>query len=290
MEFLFGDLCSERKFSHDSSMRDFQEQNNIQARKRARYDGEFSSQSTRQASMADGGQTAVPCTKSSPISLETDSCRSRWIPAHIAQSHGGAGPRSSLPQTTQDENASKQTNSGSSLQIPKLPPATEASKRSNISHAWKFLRTHPETAASVYHIESLPSSFPTTQERATVQSTLSQKGLLQPQSTPASPCTTDPALELPSQDHEDEDEDETPSFESQHSSGTAESQPPPSSAPSLPQCANASTCPPRLDRSDSSRRLRREAYRAARADSYEAWSSVGLLSTGNNHTEEEIEL
>jgi DNA cross-link repair 1C protein len=35
---------------------------------------------------------------------------------------------------------------------------------------------------------------------------------------------------------------------------------------------------------------RRRAYRAARAGTFEAWSAVSLLSAGNNHTEEEIEL
>ncbi|KAL2007826.1 hypothetical protein VTN00DRAFT_7808 [Thermoascus crustaceus] len=37
-------------------------------------------------------------------------------------------------------------------------------------------------------------------------------------------------------------------------------------------------------------RTRKAAYRAARTGSYDAWSDVALLSAGNNHTEEEIEL
>jgi hypothetical protein len=47
--------------------------------------------------------------------------------------------------------------------------------------------------------------------------------------------------------------------------------------------------PPSLVRIESSLR-RRAAYLAAREDSYEAWASVSLVSAGNNHTEEEIEL
>jgi hypothetical protein len=46
---------------------------------------------------------------------------------------------------------------------------------------------------------------------------------------------------------------------------------------------------PPLVRKESSLR-RRAAYLAAREDSYEAWASVSLVSAGNNHTEEEIEL
>ncbi|PWY82874.1 hypothetical protein BO70DRAFT_379437 [Aspergillus heteromorphus CBS 117.55] len=40
----------------------------------------------------------------------------------------------------------------------------------------------------------------------------------------------------------------------------------------------------------TSTQLRRDAYLAARADSFEAWATVSLISTGNNHTEEEMEL
>jgi hypothetical protein len=41
---------------------------------------------------------------------------------------------------------------------------------------------------------------------------------------------------------------------------------------------------------NSSSRIRRAAYIAAKADSYEAWATMGLVSAGDNHTEEEIEL
>ncbi|KAL5361032.1 beta-lactamase-like protein [Aspergillus floccosus] len=44
-----------------------------------------------------------------------------------------------------------------------------------------------------------------------------------------------------------------------------------------------------LQRSTSAR-TRRAAYLAARADSYEAWAAMSLVSAGNNHAEEEIEL
>ncbi|KAL2868836.1 putative DNA repair protein [Aspergillus lucknowensis] len=47
---------------------------------------------------------------------------------------------------------------------------------------------------------------------------------------------------------------------------------------------------PRLLRRKSSVRDRRAAYLAAREDSYDAWASVSIVSAGNNHTEEEVEL
>ncbi|KAI9040421.1 putative DNA repair protein [Aspergillus affinis] len=46
---------------------------------------------------------------------------------------------------------------------------------------------------------------------------------------------------------------------------------------------------PSLNRSSSSRNWK-AAYLAARADSFDAWASMSLVSAGNNHTEEEIEL
>ncbi|KAL4973486.1 hypothetical protein BDW66DRAFT_101778 [Aspergillus desertorum] len=45
-----------------------------------------------------------------------------------------------------------------------------------------------------------------------------------------------------------------------------------------------------LARRESSIRNRRAAYEAAREDSYDAWAGMSLVSAGNNHTEEEIEL
>lgn len=46
---------------------------------------------------------------------------------------------------------------------------------------------------------------------------------------------------------------------------------------------------PSLSQSGSSLN-RKAAYLAARADSFDAWASMSLVSAGNNHTEEEIEL
>lgn len=47
---------------------------------------------------------------------------------------------------------------------------------------------------------------------------------------------------------------------------------------------------PSLKQSASSRSRRKAAYLAARADDYDAWASVSLVSAGNNHTEKETEL
>ncbi|KAL4763393.1 putative DNA repair protein [Aspergillus foveolatus] len=47
---------------------------------------------------------------------------------------------------------------------------------------------------------------------------------------------------------------------------------------------------PFLVKRKSSIRNRQAAYQAAREDNYDAWAGVSLVSAGNNHTEEEIEL
>lgn len=282
MEYLFGDLCSDSLFSHDAYMRAFQEDNGLRSRKKARYDMEFSPQSTQQSGAIDGRQNAASFTDSSPSNFDNH-------PSNIEKSGDPAGRRPSEEKisaasslgTTQDEN-NKPTQSTNSLQIPELTPTTETRKRSNICQAWHYLTTRPETTASTFHVGSLPSSFHT--EETSMKNNHSQQHLhvSSQQNGPNNPTqttthsATDSSLE--SQEH-----DETLSSEYQDSS-IDEAQFP-SSAPSLSRNSRR----PHLVRSSWSR-LRREAYLAAKADSYDAWSSVSLLSAGNNHTEEEIEL
>ncbi|KAL4822017.1 hypothetical protein BDW67DRAFT_6367 [Aspergillus spinulosporus] len=47
---------------------------------------------------------------------------------------------------------------------------------------------------------------------------------------------------------------------------------------------------PFLVKRESSIQNRRAAYQAAKLDNYDAWAEISLVSAGNNHTEEEIEL
>ncbi|KAL5339089.1 hypothetical protein BJX70DRAFT_364961 [Aspergillus crustosus] len=60
---------------------------------------------------------------------------------------------------------------------------------------------------------------------------------------------------------------------------------------SAPNANPATQSYPRtLLRSESSIRNRRAAYLAAREDSYDAWTAMGIVSAGDNHTEEEVDL
>lgn len=136
------------------------------------------------------------------------------------------------------------------LPIPDPSQRTEESKRTRIHQARQFLKSHPES--ETFGIGSLPWS-------SISNSTQSQ--------------SSDPVAA--SQESKGGD---TPSFESRDSG-------PPN--PDGGIAARITAAP--LSRSNSSR-IRREAYLAAKADSYDAWSSVSLLSAGNNHTEEETEL
>lgn len=297
VETLFGDLCSDSRFTHDAYMRDIQDANDIRPKKRVRHDGEFSPQSTQQSSFVDEGRAAASLTDSCPTVQEPHA------PAGLKVS---SQERLSLQTTPELLRADNRNKSSSPLQIPKLTPTTEHTKLSNIRQAWRYLRTDPPSA---FQVGSLPSSFPT--EEASIKPANQQQRLSPPHqnltnttiSQTTQSTTTGPSPVLASHQYDGEKETQggntqTPSLESQsqrtedhHPITTANNEPQPpdplSSAPSLPQNPYH---PPPLVRSGSSSRLRREAYLAAKADSYDAWSSVGLLSTGNNHTEEEIEL
>lgn len=301
VETLFGDLCSDSRFTHDAYMRDIQDANDIRPKKRVRHDGEFSPQSTQQSSLVDEDRAATSL---------TDSCPSIQEP-HAPTGLTVSSQKSQLQSTPELLHTDDHNKTSSPLQIPKLTPTTEHTKRSNIRQAWRYLRTDAEGTESAFQVGSLPSSFPT-EEETSMKTETQQQRLPPPHqnltnttiSQTTQSTTTDPSPAPASHQNDGEketqgDNTKTPSLQSQsqrtedhHPINTANNEPQPPgplspSAPSLPQNAHH---PPPLVRSGSSSRLRREAYLAAKADNYDAWSSVGLLSTGNNHTEEEIEL
>lgn len=224
-------------------------------RKRARYDEDSFAQSTQQSSgLIDDGAVAA----------FTDRTRSP-DPQAIGQSHIPAPIPVSSPETIQNEPTTHQPN----LRIPAMTRDAEKAKRRKINQAQHFLKTHPESS-SAFQIGSLPSSWstePVTDESQHREPSPSNSEPNQPTSQLTNP------LSIASSAFSSQDLTELPLYDDTDPDAT------PSSAPNHP----------RLKRSDSSR-IRREAYLAARADNYEAWSSVALLSAGNNHTEEEEEL
>ncbi|KAF7589833.1 DNA crosslink repair [Aspergillus hancockii] len=206
------------------------------------------------------------------------------------------------------------------ITIPESTQNTEQAKRNMIREAWHFLN-NAYFGQDTFHLGSLPSSWPTDEEDGFIPS--KQQRNITPRKE-----TTRPALEQPDElnmnvDVTDRHIDEPdPNLDSQHSHNlsisssafTSQEQPLELSSDlgfdgtlddyvevhEHPEAAPISTdaqtlnsrirCPHQASVENSSSRLRRAAYIAARTDSYEAWASLGLVSAGDNHTEEEIEL
>ncbi|PYH78262.1 hypothetical protein BO82DRAFT_386029 [Aspergillus uvarum CBS 121591] len=135
------------------------------------------------------------------------------------------------------------------------------------------------------------------------QQTRDNHTLPAPGNTTPSPTTThsqtnpDPT----SSPEEEEEEDETliddlltspsPSPSPSPSSASSTSNRPHRSDNQPPTKRHRSHRPSTTNRRTQTRTQREDAYRAAQADSYEAWATaVALMSTGNNHSEVEMEL
>lgn len=299
MESLFGDLCSGDQFSHDAYMREIIEDNQLRPRKRARYDEELSQESTQKSSIVmDGGiatftenMTQSPNGKA-PI-VKSDTRADTTHTSTIEQSHisptvpppsSSSGDRIRIPSSLETISPELPNQQTSPLKIPNLPPEAEKAKRRSIHKAREFLKSHED--ASAFHIGSLPSSWPTETE-----SHSSQHPMLVPNPIPNSDESqlTNP-LSIPDSAFSSQDLIETTSCEGDFIPTSNNNTTNTNHSPHSPELSLPPHPQPNPHPRSSSSRLRREAYLAARADSYEAWSSVALLSAGNNHTEEEIEL
>lgn len=301
MESLFGDLCSGDQFSHDAYMREIIEDDQLRPRKRARYE-ELSQESTQKSSVVMDGGTATfteGMTQSpngkAPI-VKSDTRADTTHTSTIEQSHisptvpppsSSSGDKIRIPSSLETINTELPNQQTDPLKIPNLPPEAEKAKRRSIHKAREFLKSHED--ASAFHIGSLPSSWPTETE-----SHSSQHPMLvpNPNPNPSESQLTNP-LSIPDSDFSSQDLIETPSYEDDSiptSSNANNNTTNTNHSPHSPELSLPSHPQPNPHPRSNSSRLRREAYLAARADSYEAWSSVALLSAGNNHTEEEIEL
>lgn len=324
MESLFGDLCSGDQYSHDARMREIIEDDQLRPRKRARYDEELSQESTQQSSaLIDDGAVATfsdnmtlsPDGKAPTVNSATradvthtsvieESCIPPTIPLSSSSS---SGDRIRVPSSLETINTETSYQPTHSLKIPKLPPEAEKAKRRSIHEAWKFLKSHED--ASAFHIGALPASWSTEAETHSssqhpkpereLEHEPSNNNSFNSNSNPSksqltnSPSILDSAFssqeltEIPTYEN-----DFISTFNDSHANDanndtTNNLYSPYSFSPSFqPPSPRHNSHPTR----SSSSRLRREAYLAAKEDSYEAWSSVALLSAGNNHTEEEIEL
>ncbi|PKX89504.1 putative DNA repair protein [Aspergillus novofumigatus IBT 16806] len=293
MRSLFGHLCSGHEFVHDQYMRDtIANDEELRSRKRVRYDDDRSTQSTQQSismdASIDRSPTVMPNTSEPQVQPHT----SRTSPITSLET---------VPDAT--INLIPKKTSPQPLPIPKSSPEAAKAKRNEIRRAWHFLHAegprHPEI-----DLGALPSSWPTAEEDGF--------HLHPGESSETGDETRTPTQDNLQSDHnhnlndDDDNEDDndnhmpnsqvtntlsisSSAFASQDQTLGPLQQDGPGDVDIPPSSEGAPGQPRTLDRSSSSR-ARRAAYLAARADSYDAWACMGLVSAGDNHSMEETEL
>lgn len=296
MESLFGHLCLAREFTHDAHMRKLVEDEH-RPRKKARYEGEFSQQSTQPSSGPVDDYQSVSV--STHLSGEVSAAKPGLDPelergvSEIGQTPGqNMIPSSSSGQTPPTPTVTTASQLNIPLQVPKQSREATKAKRDQIRKAHHYLKSANNPSLTIGALPSWSSDEEADPQQHSPHS--------QPQHQ-TNPATTDKTssqststLSIPDSAISSQLDGPAPGLDThdQNRDTGADKDTPPapaSSAPSLPAPPNLNAARPPLLRASSSR-MRVEAYLAARADSYDAWSSTSLLSTGNNHTEEEIEL
>jgi DNA cross-link repair 1C protein len=255
----------------------------LRSRKRARYEDDHSTQSTQQSISMDASVDPA----SQPLDQPPHPRRTTILPSSFPSSDKLPHPASleTVPETSPQP-----------LPIPKSTPETAKAKRNEIRRAWHFLHAersdHPEI-----DLGSLPSSWPTAEEDEFHVQHTGSSATEEETHTP----TQDDMYADHNDDNDNEDDIDIPSqatntlslsssaFASQDQGHLQQDSPGDVDIPPEESSEKDPGQPRSLKRSSSSR-ARRAAYLAARADSYDAWVSMGLVSAGDNHSIEEAEL
>ncbi|KAB8276674.1 hypothetical protein BDV30DRAFT_235346 [Aspergillus minisclerotigenes] len=193
---------------------------------------------------------------------------------------------------------------------PESARAAEKARRNEIRQAWHFLN-NARSDETPFHLGSLPSSWSTEEDK---DHEYQGKTTTEGETSHHIVGQFNDDVDITENDIEEPDPEPESHFSQSHSISSSafasQDQPlEPASdmsfdgaydehieareQPEAQAAASSSTdaqVANTLKRSSSSSRVRRAAYLAAKADSYEAWASMGLVSAGDNHTEEEIEL
>ncbi|GKZ35358.1 hypothetical protein AbraIFM66950_005986 [Aspergillus brasiliensis] len=335
MQTLFGHLCSATGFAHDQQMRDLTANDpEIRARKRARYEGSFITQSSQQTSSMIDSSIPDPLQLSHPPP-----------PADIIDPLSSSD-RIAFPSSLEPIEEAIPQPTNEPLTITSPSPETAKARRDEIRRAWHMLNNAEPSERALYQLDSLPSSWTTTDGETeypkseiaptphppldnpldptlitAAQRTLSTQtqpspSVINTNQEPPNPTTHTQSSASPSQPDETENQPQTNSQSSEPlslASSAFESQEQETNIEQQRQQEDEESIIPNYDgtndhitpfrhhhrhqqqRQQSLRRsvssqIRRDAYLAARADSFEAWAAVSLISTGDNHTEEEIEL
>lgn len=293
MQHLFGHLCSGSDFSHDAYMRGTLEDTHYedhQARKRARYEEECSTQSTEDSSFeaCNAGLTQID-----PKSELRDAMQQAIEPP--AQPGGAQQPSSLHVQASSSSPVQKSVRPAN--QPADVPHTTDRvhAKQNEVRNAHRYLQEHAEPG--LLEIGPIPPSWPPAKEHdwksrpspeaegatASQHTSSTKQGFLasgdgacspQPASQPQDSQLTDSlTLSL---------SESVIAPHSPRQDGESNHQDPGDEVMQTKKAARA--------RLMARLRARTAAYLAAQESSYSAWADISLVSAGDNHNEKEEEL
>lgn len=304
IERLFGHLCSGNDFSHDKRMRRILEDadnNDSRPSKRPRYEDDNATQSTRSSSVDDEIQSNTADTKPDEY-LKVQST------AQTTHDQGDPAPSSQKQQ--------EDIRSQLSPPQPASPPQEQSTptrdqldttdqvkaKRDEVRKAHRYLQEHCDLEK--LQLGHVPFSWSEEEDIANNEGN-TQKS---PQPTPPAPSNTNAeSLQPPSKLDEDgaesprqHDIHPTPNPDSQYTDTLSISISESLLAPSATENEEPSSEDPNeareqraqvvRDRMKARTRVRVNAFLAAMRDTYESWADMAIVSAGDNHTEEEMEL
>ncbi|KAE8149653.1 putative DNA repair protein [Aspergillus avenaceus] len=296
MQNLFGHLCTGTDFTHDQYMRDvLASDDDLRSRKRARYEEPSQQSSQHSTNLPDSAPQPI-CTNTETTpepkghTASPENHPSRPIIHSSTQSSSIIRIPSSLDTISETKHPSTEPRG-----VQDHPQDTEKARQDEVREAWHFLN-HTRTEQDTFHLGSLPSSWPTdegsrSQECTAPEPTDFTRPLngamgvdvdVERESSQKSYTISISSSAFASQEYEMEE------YDDMDPDGV------PVDVRAWGQLGLRSTRDEKytieVRERERSSRTRRAAYIAAKADSYDAWSSIGLVSAGNNHTEEEIEL
>ncbi|CAI7632985.1 unnamed protein product [Penicillium pancosmium] len=304
IERLFGHLCSGNDFSHDTHMRRILEDadnNDSRPSKRPRYDDDIATQSTRSSSVDDEVQSNT----ANPNPEENLKVQST---AQTTPDQGDPAP-SSQKQQEDIRSQLSPPQLASSLQEQITLPMDQLdttdqvkAKRDEVRKAHHYLQEHCDLEK--LQLGHVPSSWSEEEDIANNEGNTQKP----PQPTPPAPSSTKPeSLQHPSNLEEDvaespqqHDNHPTTNTDSQYTDtlsisisesllapSATENEEPSSEGPNEAREQRAQIV---RDRMKVRTRVRVNAFLAAMRDTYESWADMAMVSAGDNHTEEEMEL
>ncbi|KAL2802633.1 beta-lactamase-like protein [Aspergillus granulosus] len=299
MQSLFGHLCSHKLFVHDQYMRDITTAERGELpRKRARHDPEASNLSTQQSTIVIDEDTDSRTSQSLvPIAAQESQNKQFDFGSLPSSSWLSDEDRSQMDVTAAilpylDETAVSYTSQKTATQEPdandlQLPPTygdgaltctvAATNTTANLSSAISTVMeadagSDPDSDSTAIYSGPQISPDPTSSSQQSHTLTLSTSAFTSQSQSYIPNQPEDQDWETVSEEGYISEHNHLPLGEAKEETGINDNPPPlhPVGKESLLR--------------------RRAAYLAAREDSYEAWASVSLVSAGNNHTDEEVEL